>query len=167
MLSLCLLESSFYNTGIKQERVTINSIDPQLTKILPIQSIADYVNANQTKFDEYRTLVLNDLYVGMADVFRNNSVNIPTDRNSIKSMMFMVIYSSNKFLGGNQGLPKRIFKKLFPEVYEVFKMYKSAGQEKLPILLQQIEATLILDKVAKKFQNQNPVCRCIQFMIHW
>ena len=91
----------------------------------------------------------NDFYTGMAEILKQNSVNIPTDRNSIKAMMLMVMYSSNKFLGGNEGLPKRIFKQLFPEVYEVFKMYKSAGQKNLPILLQKIESTLILDKVAK------------------
>jgi hypothetical protein len=155
-LSLCLLEPSFYSKELKQERVNINSIAPQLKEILPIQSIADYVNNNQSKFDEYRRIVLNDLYVGMGEVLKSNSVDFPTDRNSMKDMMFMVLYSSNKFLGGNQGLPKRIFKKLFPEVYEVFKMYKSAGHENLPILLQKIESKLVLDKVAKTISKAEP-----------
>jgi hypothetical protein len=148
-LSLCLLDPAFYNTELKQERVSLKSIDPQLSKKLPIQSIADYVNANQSKFEEYRNLVLNDFYKGMSARFKQHEVNIADDEKSIKKMMYMVMYSSNKFLGGNQGLPKRIFKKLFPEVYEVFKMYKSAGHEHLPILLQKIESKLVLDKVAK------------------
>lgn len=155
-LSLCLLEPSFYNTELKQERVSINSIDPQLTEVLPIQTIASYVNQNQSKFDSYRDLVFNDFYEGMAEILKQNSVNIPGDRETVKKMMYMVMYSSNKFLGGNKGLPKRIFKQLFPEVYEVFKMYKSAGQEKLPILLQKIESKLILDKVAKIISKTSP-----------
>ena len=155
-LSLCLLEPSFYNTELKQERVTINSIDPQLTDKLPTKAIANYVIANQDKFDSYRKLVFDDLYVGMAEILKSKSVNIATDRDSLKDMMYMVLYSSNKFLNGNQGLPKRIFKELFPEVYEVFKMYKSAGQENLPILLQKIEAVLILDKAAKTIAKAQP-----------
>lgn len=155
-LSLCLLEPSFYNTNLKQERVSINTIYPSLTEILPIQTIADYVSANQSKFEAYRELVFNDFYVGMGEILKQHNLNIPNERKNIKEMMYLVLYSSNKFLGGNQGLPKRIFKQLFPEVYEVFKLFKSAGQEHLPILLQQIEATLILDKTAKAISKKEP-----------
>ncbi|OFY85366.1 MAG: hypothetical protein A3F72_03625 [Bacteroidetes bacterium RIFCSPLOWO2_12_FULL_35_15] len=155
-LSLCLLDSSFYNTELKQERISINSIDPQLTETLPIHTIASYVLANQSKFENYRNLVFNDFYTGMAEILKQHAVTISDDKKIIKDMMYMVLYSSNKFLGGNQGLPKRIFKQVFPEVYEVFKMYKSAGQEKLPILLQKIESTLILDRAAKTIAKAEP-----------
>jgi hypothetical protein len=148
-LSLCLLEPSFYNTELKQERVSINSVAPELLKLLPIQTIASYVQANQNQFQAYRELVFNDFYVGMSKILQSHSLNISYDREAIKDMMFLVLYSSNKYFNGNEALPKRIFKQLFPQVYEVFKIYKSAGQRNLPILLQNIEARLILDKTAK------------------
>ncbi|HWY11691.1 MAG TPA: hypothetical protein VN026_10220 [Bacteroidia bacterium] len=155
-LSLCLLEPSFYNAELKQERVNINSVAPELIKHLPTQTIASYVQTHQNQFQAYRELVLNDFYIGMSKILSDHSLDIPYDRDAIKDMMFMVLYSSNKFINGPQALPKRIFKRSFEAVYEVFKMYKSAGQANLPILLQTIEARLILDKTAKVISKTEP-----------
>ena len=155
-LSLCLLDPTFYNTELKQDRVTVNALYPELAELLPIQTIASYVQANQDKFIQYREMVFKDLYISMGEVLNDNSIGFPTDRKSLKSMMYVVMFSHNKFIGGKKALPKRIFKQLFPEVYEVFKMYKTAGQQHLPILLQKIEATLVLDRIAKSLSKASP-----------
>lgn len=152
-LSLCLLNPSFYTAETQSNHVRINRIDPSLTEILPMNEIASYVKSNQDKFEAYRQIVLSDMYTKMGQLLRVNGILIPEDpneaRKKVKEMMFTVLYSSNRFIGGEKALPKRIFKRMFPEVYEVFRMYKSAGEEKLPILLQKIESRLILDNVTK------------------
>ena len=155
-LSLCLLDPEFYSTELKPGRVNVHSIDKKITDTLPIQTIASYVNENQDKFTIYRELVLSDFYTAMADLLKQKEINISTERDTIKKMMFLVLFSSNQYLGGTKALPKRIFKELFPEVYEVFKMYKSTGHEKLPVLLQKIESKLILDKVTKNIYKALP-----------
>lgn len=155
-LSLCLLDPGFYSSELIPGRVNIHSIDKQVTDTLPIQTISSYIEQNQDKFNEYRELVLGDFYVGMGNLLKQKEINISPERDTIKKMMFLVLFSNNKYLGGRKALPKRIFKQLFPEVYEVFKMYKSAGHEKLPVLLQKIESKLILDKVTKNIYKALP-----------
>ncbi len=72
-------------------------------------------------------------------------------RREIKNMMFSVLYSGNQFIGQPEAESKRLFRSLFPTVYEVFKLIKRHDKTFLPILLQSIEAKLILNNIAKRF----------------
>jgi len=72
-------------------------------------------------------------------------------RREIKNMIFSVLYSGNQFIGQPDAESKRLFRSLFPTVYEVFKLIKRHDKTFLPILLQSIEAKLILNNIAKRF----------------
>ena len=73
------------------------------------------------------------------------------NRREIKNMIFSVLYSGNQFIGQPEAESKRLFRSLFPTVYEVFKLIKRHDKTFLPILLQSIEAKLILNNIAKRF----------------
>jgi len=78
------------------------------------------------------------------------------DRRELKSMMFSVLYSGNQFIGQPEAESKRIFRDLFPNVYEVFRLIKKNNKILLPILLQAIEAKLILNNIARRFCKNKP-----------
>jgi hypothetical protein len=155
-LSLCLLSPDFYCTETSLGAARINRIDPALCEVLPIQKIASYVGAHQKEFESYRQMVKSDLYALMAERLKAHNVDIADDRKAVKKIIFLALYSSNRFFNADAALPKRIFKGMFPEVYEVLFLFKTAQAERLPILLQKIESQLILDRVAKTISKKHP-----------
>jgi hypothetical protein len=71
-------------------------------------------------------------------------------------MVFSVLFSSNKFIGQDEAKPKRLFKRLFPSVYDVFSYLKRKDKTFLACLLQRIESYLILDVICKRISNEYP-----------
>jgi hypothetical protein len=77
-------------------------------------------------------------------------------REQAKKMVFQVLFTDNRFLGQKDAEPKRLFKKLFPTVYELFRRIKRHGNELLPCLLQSIESYLILEVITKRIAREKP-----------
>jgi len=59
-------------------------------------------------------------------------------------------------LGQENAKPKKMFKQMFPEVYEVFKKIKSKDKSLLPRLLQSIESYLMIDIIAGRISEEYP-----------
>ena len=57
---------------------------------------------------------------------------------------------------GSLAEPKRIFKQLFPSVYDVFAKIKQKDKKMLPRILQSIESKLMLDIIAKRIADEYP-----------
>jgi len=85
-------------------------------------------------------------------------------RKAVKGAVFLVLFTDNRFLGQDEAKGKRLFKKLFPNVYKLFAAYKKHDPRGLPILLQRIEVKLILDIIAKRIAKEMP--RIPTFTIH-
>jgi hypothetical protein len=49
-----------------------------------------------------------------------------------------------------------MFRELFPEVYQLFALLKKHDRTALPLMLQQIEATLILERVTRRIAEEFP-----------
>lgn len=79
-----------------------------------------------------------------------------TDKKELKAVVFTVLFTDNRFIGQPEAEPKRIFRNLFPDVYEVFAMIKKGDSTILPRLLQTIESKLMLDNVAKRIAKERP-----------
>lgn len=79
-----------------------------------------------------------------------------TDRKKLKEIIFQVMFTDNRFIGQTEAAPKRIFKKLFPNVYELFKCIKKKESTLLPLILQSIESHLILKVIAKRISIERP-----------
>ena len=82
-------------------------------------------------------------------------------RKEVKVAMHVVLFTDNRYMGNNQygsndlGL-KQFFKEVYPNVYEVFKIIKSKKKEVLPILLQAIEAELVLNRIVPRITKERP-----------
>lgn len=78
------------------------------------------------------------------------------NRKDLKALVFTVLFTDNRYLGQAKAEPKRLFKEIFPTVYDVFAHVKRNKSETLAILLQTIESKLILDRIAKRISKERP-----------
>lgn len=79
-----------------------------------------------------------------------------TDRKKVKESVFQVLFTDNRFLGQEDAKPKRIFKNLFPTVYELFCRIKKLDKTNLPRLLQRLESHLMLLVISKRIAKERP-----------
>ncbi len=85
-------------------------------------------------------------------------------RKQVKVAVFQVLFTDNRYLGQSDAAPKRVFKDLFPSVYEIFSLIKKQDKTLLPRLLQRIESQLILQVATKRIAKERP--RLPIFTIH-
>jgi hypothetical protein len=78
------------------------------------------------------------------------------DRKELKSVIFQVLFTDNRFFGQKEAEAKRIFRDLFPNIYNIFALIKKGDASTLPRLLQAIEAIIILDRVCNRISIENP-----------
>ncbi len=77
-------------------------------------------------------------------------------RKELKQQVFKALFSGNQFLGQKDAYVKRIFKELFPGIYDFFALLKKDQKELLPILLMRIESKLMLEVITRKISTQWP-----------
>jgi len=167
LFSTLLLTRDFYN------------LSSNYTNIYNIQSVLPLINTNKTNsnkiistidhyimivessvsliakgFQEYITLVNSgDFYKKMSEIIAPNK---PYNKGEMKTMMFMVFFSSNRFIGQRQAQYKRLFKVNFPDVYKVFTLIKKKNHAALSHVLQRIESTVIVERSAKRIAEEQP-----------
>lgn len=167
LISTLLLEPKFYESGANSS-FQFNLFDfysKSHTNLFPISDIIYTIMLvkNQDSLDRQDKYDLNlyqlkasqgILYEYMEKEVTKITGFVFRGRDEIKDMMFSVLFSDNRFIGLREAEPKRIFRKLFPTVYKVFCLIKKHGKENLPILLQTIEAKLILEIVAMRISKE-------------
>jgi hypothetical protein len=167
LFSTLLLTRAFYN----KQSTNLN--------ITSIPSVLPFINTNKTKcnkaitiidhyimivessksqcgkgFQKYIELVnSDDFYRRMASIIAPNK---PYSKAEMKTMMFMVFFSSNRFIGQPKAHFKRLFKVNFPEVYEVFVKLKKKNHAALSHLLQRIESNVIVERSARRIAKEQP-----------
>lgn len=83
--------------------------------------------------------------------------NLPLDdRKKLKAVVFTALFTDNRFIGQKDAESKRLFKEMFPAVYDVFALIKKHDSTLLSKFLQRIEAKIILDHVAKRISIEKP-----------
>lgn len=98
---------------------------------------------------------------GMLYEYLGNNFNLgykdeDDKKKQIKSSIFQVLFTDNRFLYQKDAEMKMKFKNLFPREYEVFKLIKIKNKAYLPILLQNIESHIVIDVVAKEIALKHP-----------
>lgn len=78
------------------------------------------------------------------------------DKKKIKTMIFVVFFSKNILMGQNSAQPKRDFKALFPQTYEIFKLLKRRNHTALAHILQRIESTIMIQNVTVRIAMERP-----------
>ena len=111
----------------------------------------------KTSFDTYIEKVLKGgFYETLQEAFKEQLGYTIKDRKEVKSAVFQLLFTPNRFYGQKQAEPKRLFAQIYPEVYAVLKAIKKEDATLLPRLLQQIESHVILKVVAKLMQKLHP-----------
>lgn len=75
-------------------------------------------------------------------------------REQAKTIIFSSIFSPNKAIGYNQAM--KIFKEIFPDVYEIYRSIKQNEHRTLACLLQNLEAKLVLHNACRIISEERP-----------
>ncbi len=97
-----------------------------------------------------------DLYLSIGARLEEQMGLIIKDRGVLKDIVFSVLFSDNRFISQPEAEPKRLFRDMFPAVYEIFRMIKIHNPSALAVLLQTIESQLVLGKIVKQIQIERP-----------
>ena len=96
------------------------------------------------------------LYEYIEDEVKATTGMVFPSRKALKKVIFLVLFTDNRFIGQKAAEPKRIFRDLFPNVYEYLSLIKRGQSPILPRLLQSIEAKIILGRVCYRISYENP-----------
>jgi hypothetical protein len=78
------------------------------------------------------------------------------EKDKVKTMIFMIFFSNNRYMGKTEAEPKRRFKEMFPRTYEVFKILKLCDHTALSRILQRIESNLMIQNVVPRISREKP-----------
>jgi hypothetical protein len=90
-------------------------------------------------------------YDYMAEQFEKHNIPI---KDNFKEQCFMVFFGKNNAVYYRKAV--RLFSEIFPNVYKLFAMIKEGDHSRLAIILQRIEAHIMLDRVATKIHQIYP-----------
>ena len=96
------------------------------------------------------------LYEHIRTSMEAKGLPVPDSRKELKAIVFQVLFTDNRFKGQEDAAPKRVFQELFPTVTKVFELIKKKDSTLLPILLQQLESTIFLDRITKRISEEQP-----------
>jgi hypothetical protein len=163
-----LLDEAFYSPSKlakNDSKITFSRLNTYLqsTYLSNITDISLYImlvklteSTDNKCFAKYLDVVQQGkLYSYIAERIEASEGTTLINHKELKSMIFNVLFSDNRFIGQADAKPKRIFRAIFPEVYEVFKLIKKNDNSALPCILQAVEAKLMLDHVAKRISKEN------------
>lgn len=74
----------------------------------------------------------------------------------VKESFFTVLFTNNRFIGQREAAPKRVFRDLFPQLYEMTKLIKSKHSPNLPILLQRLESYIMFHRIVARITIERP-----------
>jgi len=114
-----------------------------LNSISDKQEINSYINtASEGLFYEYMIGLIKD------------KLGEEIDRKNVKTMMFEVFFSQNKYLNQPMFKHKKMFSEIHPNIYEIFSLIKSNDHATLACLLQSIESEIILHRCCKRIWEE-------------
>ena len=115
--------------------------------------------ANQSGSDlhRYKTLVEQGRFYEYLSEEIGKELGIGySNRRKVKAAVFQVLFTDNRFLGQEEAKPKKVFKTLFPTVYDLFAQIKKSDKTSLPRLLQRLESHLMLLVITKRIAKEQP-----------
>lgn len=81
---------------------------------------------------------------------------LPFDKQKVKSMIFMIFFSHNRYMGQPKAEPKRRFKQFFPSTYEIFRLLKKSDYTALSRILQRLESMIVIQNVVPRVARERP-----------
>jgi len=155
LISINLKNSQPYlSTGLLNHNIINNILNYNSCYYIMLgEKLKSFVN---TGFDEYIGLVSSgDFYNYLEQKLAEKGI-VFNSYKSVKQTVFQVLFTDNRFIGQKEAKPKRIFKELFPEVYEVFAEIKIKDKTLLPRVLQFVESKLFLERISLRLSKEYP-----------
>ncbi|HMH24164.1 MAG TPA: hypothetical protein VK563_20415 [Puia sp.] len=136
------------------------SINPSFVRTSPLITLCDFIHGKNGAVPEDVNRYISLIEGGnFKDNFRD-LVFKSTGRHylgdSIKPVIFLTLYTSNRFIGQPEAEPKRAFRDVFPNVYKLTCLLKKGQSEALPKLLQRMESYLMFNKILPRIEYERP-----------
>ena len=167
LFSTLLLHKSFYQN--QSELLNFFSFPTFLQLLLPPNSPSSSNHSSNTTiimlveslkkltnkgFGEYENYVNSgEFYKKLADAVYPS---IPFDKQNMKTMIFTILFSNNRFIGQPGAEPKKDFRGAFPNVFALFNLVKKKNHRALAHLLQRIESKIMIEAVASRIAKERP-----------
>ena len=159
LISTLLLSKEFYqkfeaHLSIQSFPTIFNTLQLQLSKSSSLSSYIMLVecleNIDNQFFKKYTNLVKSGSFYEVLSelVYPGKKIS----KAEVKLNVYRVFFSKNR----SHNPFKTRFKKLFPEVYNVFALYKRKDHTCLSRLLQSIESFVMIQSVAKRISRERP-----------
>ncbi len=136
------------------------SLFPNSTSIsssLSIILVESLQSIDKQEVSHFRKLILSgEFYDYLANEIEYRTGIKYSSRREIKALIFTILYSQNQFLGQPEAAPKRVFKELFPGIYQLLSEIKKARRNLVPILLQRLESYIVLEIITKRISKEYP-----------
>ena len=167
---LCLLLNPSFWDKNSSLSLNIGMLPPNIQERFSEEQISNIISyLHSLNFEQIQGYITKasrgEVYDYMVDVINSSKTNTLVDRDTIKTMILVVFFSSNRFYQQTDAKLKRVFNHHFPAIYEFIKLTKSNHKEDLACLLQSIESEIILHRCCKRIweegHNQVPA-----FTIH-
>ncbi|RPE05797.1 hypothetical protein EGT74_25885 [Chitinophaga lutea] len=164
-----LLDDEFWTNEAKGGK--LNSSDIPYLFITPIftnhnnftNSITLCKNAQNNRIKEgdemwnyYRMVSSGNFYSEFRQLLNDKLGLDFTSNEEVKPILFTVLFTDNRFIGQEEAAPKRIFRDIFPKIYEITASIKRAKAENLPILLQRIESYIMYYRIVARIRQEKP-----------
>lgn len=136
--------------GLRKEIMKNNTMKGTHLDVMLVKTIQDTDNEDIAKYKELTSS--GGFYEGLADALQDRGYGGQLDRDSLKEMVFQVLFTKSGFTSAG----KRTFRELFPTVDRIFAMYQKGDNSILPRFLQMIEAHLFLHVIGKRVHRELP-----------
>lgn len=156
---LCLLLNPSFWDKNSSLSLNIGMLSPNIQERFSEEQISNIISyLHSLNFEQIQGYITKasrgEVYDYMVDVINSSKTNTLVDRDTIKTMILVVFFSSNRFYQQTDAKLKRVFNHHFPAIYEFIKLTKSNHKEDLACLLQSIESEIILHRCCKRIWEE-------------
>ena len=153
---LTLLNPSFYDKKSTDGRITFHDIRASIREQIDFDAIWKHIKDGYPDYEIFKEDVMNDFYEAFRLKIEKHIGKFDLQRDDLKVVVYKVLYSENSYYNHAGARLKRLFDEIYPGVYRTIAAFKAKNESALPILLQNLEAQVILDRVAKKISKLYP-----------
>lgn len=108
------------------------------------------------ELDQLKDMVSSGRFYDTFCTLLKSKLGIEYDKDAIKPMVFTVLFTSNRFIGQPEAAAKRVFRDMFPNIYEVISCIKRKDPANLPTILQRIESYLMYQRIVPAIAFKMP-----------
>jgi hypothetical protein len=137
-----------------KSRIGMDSIQSFFSSIMSQESVETLTGTDLQQYINH--VIQGRLYNYLSAVIEDELGVTYNSLKEVKPVVFQVLFSPNTFLAQTEAAPKRLFKQLFPTVYELFRIIKATDYTVLARLLQKIESELVLRRITKRIAKERP-----------